>query len=174
MVNLVVLALTPTLVTGMPANKGFTLIEILVVILIIGITLGFALLAFGDFGGKRRIIIAAEQFTNYVKLVQQQAILETRTLGIKLNNKGYQVVRFESSMNWQPMPSKGIFRPQHFPDNLVLTIKDPSNKQDQPSIIINAMGDTTPFTLDFGTNTQESLITLQSEPSGTLTLKHHE
>ena len=174
MVNPVELELTLTLVTGMPANKGFTLIEILVVLLIIGITLGFALLAFGDFGGKRRIIIAAEQFTNYVKLVQQQAILETSTLGIQLDNKGYQVVRFESSRDWSPMPSKGIFRQQHFPDSLILTIKSLASKQGQPAIIINATGDTTPFTLDFGTKKQESLITLHGEPSGALTLKHHE
>ncbi len=35
--------------------NGFTLIEILVVIVIVGITLSFALLAFGDFGSERRI-----------------------------------------------------------------------------------------------------------------------
>ena len=159
---------------GLTIKSGFSLIEILVVLLIIVITLGFTLLAFGDFGGKRRITIAAEQFTNYIKLVQQQAVLETGTLGIFIDNNGYQVKRLDQSNHWIAMPSKSIFHHQSFPDNLVLTKKQVENNLSDPAIIINASGDTTPFTFDFGTQKQPSLITLHASSSGFLTLKHHD
>jgi general secretion pathway protein H len=157
------------------AHKGFTLVEILVVVLIIGLTLGFALLNFGDFGGKRRIIVAAEQFAHHIKAVQQQAILETSTLGIHISQAGYQTLRFEPSRHrWLPVSSHRLFQQQLFPDNLILAIKHSVHKKGQPEIIINATGDITPFTLELGTGKQPSLITLHAEPSGTVTVNHHE
>lgn len=152
-------------------NKGFTLIEILVVLLIIGITMGFALMSFGDFGEKRRIIVAAEQFTQYVKLVQQQAILETSTLGINFKNDSYQVLRFKAPASWSPLPAKSIFHRQHFPRGLVINLKKANTKPGTPIIIINSSGDMTPFTLDFGTSKQSSLATINGLRNGTISVK---
>ena len=157
------------------AHKGFTLVEILVVVLIIGLTLGFALLSFGDFGGKRRIIVAAEQFAHHIKAVQQQAVLETSTLGIHITQAGYQTLRFEpSNHRWLPASSHRSFQQQPFPDDLIMVIKHNVHKKGQPEIIINATGDITPFTLELGTKKQPSLITLHAESSGAVTVNHHE
>ena len=83
--------------TGMTRPKGFTLIEILIVIVIIGITIGFALIAFGDFGEGKRIRFAAEQLINTIKLSQQKAILESSTLGLKVDQSSYRVFKFINS-----------------------------------------------------------------------------
>lgn len=159
------------LVTGMQNKRGFTLIEILVVLLIIGITLGFALLAFGDFGSKRRIVIAAEQFVNYVKFIQQEAILETSTLGISFDKNGYHVMRFQPPKNWQPMPTKGVFHQQRFPSNAVVHLEKSLNKMGEPQIIINAAGDMTTFKLNFGSNNQINIATVVGERDGTISLQ---
>ena len=151
-------------------NQGFTLIEILVVILIVGITLGFALMAFGDFGEKRRIIVAAEQFNAYVKLVQQQAILETSTLGINIHKNGYQILRFQPPDKWVFMSSRSIFHDQYFPRGLVINLRNNTKKRGNPTIIINSSGDMTAFTLDFGSTTQAAMMTLVGTRSGTLHL----
>ena len=152
-------------------NNGFTLIEILVVLLIIGITMGFALMSFGDFGEKRRIIVAAEQFTQYVKLVQQQAILETSTLGINFKNDGYQVLRFKAPASWIALPANSIFHRQHFPKGLVINLRKISHKRGTPVIIIHSSGDMTAFTLDFGTTKQATLATIIGLRNGTITVK---
>ena len=149
------------LVTGMQNNRentrGFTLIEILVVVLIVGITLGFALLSFGDFGSRRRIVISAEQFVNYVKFVQQQAIMETSTLGILLNKNDYQVLRFQPPSSWQAMPQKSVFHQQHFPANAIVNLENRIKRAGWPQIIINSSGDMTAFKLLLG-STQEANI----------------
>lgn len=155
----------------MKNKQGFTLIEILVVILIIGITLGFALLAFGDFGGKRRIIIAAEQFVNYVKFIQQEAILETGTLGIVFDNNGYHVMRFQPPKNWQPMPPKGIFHQQRFPSNAVVHLNSSLTKTGEPQIVMNAAGDMTAFKINFGSSKQVNIADVIGERDGTIVLQ---
>lgn len=163
--------LTQKLVTGMNVNKGFTLIEILIVIVIIGITLSFALLAFGDFGESKKVLFAAEQLQSSLKLTQQQAILETSTYGLTINNKGYQILKFKDNSSWGPVSNKGIFKPFSFPTNTYIILKSSlHNTGNAPHIIINASGDITPFILTIGINQSQRIATLKSSQNGDLTL----
>ena len=149
-------------------SRGFTLIEILVVLLILGITLGFALLSFGDFGEKRRIITAAELFANYAKMIQQQAILETNTFGIRFTNNDYEVVRFNSLHQWQPLPSKGLFHRRRIPEYLVIQLKHSSQTTKTPGIIIDASGNAIPFQLNFGSKKHTVFATVVGQPNGNI------
>jgi general secretion pathway protein H len=105
-------------------NKGFTLIEIMIVIVIIGITVGFALISFGDFGESRRILFAAEQLMHTMRLAQQQAILESATLGLRIDNTGYQVLQLQNNSDWSPISNKGVFRATYFPQKYIHHIKN--------------------------------------------------
>ncbi|WP_018576877.1 GspH family T2SS minor pseudopilin variant LspH [Legionella shakespearei] len=153
----------------MTTNRGFTLIEILIVIVIIGITVGFALIAFGDFGESKRILFAADQLGNTLKLAQQQAILEHGTLGLKIDNTSYQILKLHNASEWKPISNKGVFKVHYFPHNTVITLKT-NNKASvgAPSIIIGSSGDITPFTLDFGINKENTIVTLTGSANGTL------
>lgn len=150
----------------MHTNKGFTLIEILIVIVIIGITISFALLAFGDFGSNRRLLFAGEQLKNTLELIESQSILDGYTYGLNINNHGYQLLRLKDNKQWQTIPHKSIFRPQSFPDNTVITLKPSQHKQ--PAIVINSTGDITAFTLTIGTQQNNNLATLTGKTNGTL------
>lgn len=156
-------------VTGMTTNRGFTLIEILIVIVIIGITAGFALIAFGDFGESKRILFAADQLGNTLKLAQQQAILEQSTLGLKIDNTSYQIVKLHNSSEWKPISNKGVFKVNYFPKNTVMTLKT-NNKiaPGAPAIIINSSGDMTPFSIEFGFNKENTITKLNGSHNGTL------
>lgn len=102
-------------------NLGFTLIEILIVLVIIGITFGFALISFGDFGEGRRVLFAAEQLVNTLQLAQQQAILETSTLGLRINNESYQILQLQNNSQWKPISNKGVFKVTYFLKTRILT-----------------------------------------------------
>ena len=158
-------------VIGMQNKGGFTLIEILVVVLIFGITLGFALLAFGDFGRTRQLIISAEQFINYIKFAEQQAILETSTLGIVVDVQGYQLVRLQSRTHWQSMPHKAIFHHQRFPSNAIVHLDNSVKGHGSPQIIINSSGDITAFTLNLGSDEQTNIVQVIGARNGDVSLK---
>ena len=158
------------LVIGMQ-NKGFTLIEILVVVLIIGIMTGFTLLSFGDFGASRKITMAGEQLVNYVKLTRQQAILASATYGIQIDPLGYQVWHFQAPHSWQPISHESIFKHQSFPKHTVVQLANKGLLMGgSPQIVINPTGDLTPFVLYLGTKSQPRLVTIVGEDNGTLTL----
>lgn len=153
-------------------SKGFTLIEIMVVLLIIAITLSMTFLAFGDFGASRRIAFEAEQLRNLIKLAQQQAILESGTLGLSIRQGSYQVYRFIPPSTWQPLTKPYIFKAHTFPkETSVRLILSFSPSGNAPDIIINATGDLTPFSLELGTNTHPAQVTLSGEQNGNLELK---
>lgn len=149
--------------------EGFTLIEILVVILIISITLTFAMLSFGDFGQKRKILATAQQFANYVKLVKEQAIIESSTLGIRINQNGYEVLRLQESNQWQPMP-QSIFHAHTFPKQIKSLFKT-KNKKNNQWIIFSATGDMTPFELKLGTSEEQNIVTLIGYTNGLIKLR---
>lgn len=158
----------PKLVTGMPAERGFTLIEILVVVVIIGITLGFALLAFGDFGAGRRATVTAEGFSSYIRLVQQRAILEANAFAINLDKKGYETLRFNGGQ-WQTMPAKSIFHWRSFPSSVVVSPKGGFRK---PAIVITSSGETNEFRIDFGTSKKADIAILLGDRDGKLLIQH--
>jgi general secretion pathway protein H len=153
-------------------HQGFTLIEILIVLVIMGITVSFAIIAFGDFGAGRRIEFAAEQFANTLKLAQQQAILLGSTLGMRVDNQGYQIMMFHPPSEWSIISNKGVFRFHPFPRKTWVKLKTNSSvSQITPPIIINASGDTTPLTLNFGTNKDTTIIILIIRRDGSMNFK---
>ncbi|WP_419421013.1 type II secretion system minor pseudopilin GspH [Legionella sp. D16C41] len=156
-------------VIGMRNKEGFTLIELLVVILIIGIIASAALFSFGDFGTGRRVKLNAEQFRAYIKLVQQRAILEMTTLGININNEGYETFRY-SDNNWQSMPKNSLIFHRFFPKDVVISLQNNLKDRTGPSIIVTPAGNMTEFRLIFGTPTEPNIVTLTGKYNGVLTL----
>lgn len=152
-------------------SSGFTLIELLVVLIIIGIAASFAVVAFGDFGGKKKILISAEQLASNIRLIQHQAILEVGTLGLSLSPKGYQVYRFRPDGVWQNMPAKGVFKPVTFPALFHIVLKYPASpKANTPNVVINASGDMTPFAIQVIGKNKEVVSTLTGQQNGVIQL----
>lgn len=155
------------------ARRGFTLIELLIVIVIIGIVSSVTLYAFGDFGASRKATVAAEQFTSYLKLLEQRAILETSTFGINITPAGYETYRLDNASKWSQMPKNSFFHWQAFPAKVLVQLQSTiQNHTKRPDIIINPSGDMTAFKLFFGTRGEPELIQLIGKHNGDIVLQN--
>jgi len=156
--------------TGMRTNKsGFTLIEILVVLVILGITASVALLAFGDFGESRRVEAEAQRFVQKVRLIRHHAILEATTYGMKITPTSYQVFRFSPPNTWTPATST-LLKPYSFPPKILLYLNIQSTGK-KNWVVFQASGEITPFSINFGLKQQANIAHVVAEDNGTTFFK---
>jgi general secretion pathway protein H len=71
--------------------RGFTLLEIMVVLVLIGIITSFALLSVGG-GPRDRLAEEAQRLAALVELHQQEAILSGELRGIRFARTGYAIL----------------------------------------------------------------------------------
>ncbi len=154
---------------GMRSKCGFTLIELLVVLVIIGITLTFALLSFGDFGAKRRLVTQSEQLINQIKCVQQQAMLEATPFSIRFATNSYRIFRFKPPQQWVPIQPQPTSAQHIFSAHAIMHFSSQSSP-DHTTLLIESSGDMSPFELSVGFKQQPKLVTIIGSANGTLTL----
>lgn len=77
--------------------QGFSLIELLVVLVIIAITVGFAVTLFSDFGRDRQWKISAQKLQHILVFLRETAVLEGENFVLVIAPTGYHVSGVESS-----------------------------------------------------------------------------
>jgi general secretion pathway protein H len=118
-----------TLATGIWTSSrcgkigGFTLIEILVVLLIIGIMITGAVLSTGIAGGDRDLDKERDRMTALIDYLRDQAALQNREYGIRCFVGGYEFLTFEPrSGQWQPLQADSVTRIRHLPPGLAVEL----------------------------------------------------
>lgn len=79
--------------TGRTGERGFTLVELIVVITILGLMVGAVVLAIPDANGGLRA--EAERFAARAKAAQEQAVIGSRSTSLRVDAGGYAVSRSE-------------------------------------------------------------------------------
>jgi general secretion pathway protein H len=157
----------PTLATGISVNNnltaararsmGFTLIEIMIVVFIIGLITAAAVITFGGEQRDTELDREAERLDALFDYVREQAELQTRDYGFRVNNVGYSFVVFDVLQNqWRTADEDDALRQREFPEGLepqvvvdgrriVLDQKKRDLEEFKPQIMIFANGDMTSF-----------------------------
>lgn len=85
----------------MRPSRGFTLVELLVVLVILGSLVGLAVLSTGIAGTSRELRSEAERLAGLIGVLVEEAVLDNREYGLRLERGSYQVVSFdEGTATW--------------------------------------------------------------------------
>ncbi|WP_028630797.1 type II secretion system minor pseudopilin GspH [Metapseudomonas resinovorans] len=132
-------------------SAGFTLLEVLVVIVVIGLLAGLATLVQRDNGGQQALR-EAERLRSLLGLLREEAVLSHRDFGLRIDAEGYSVQRLNLDGQWQPAPD---YRAQRLPANLRLHLQlddeapapNRGERRQAPQLLVLSSDEVSPFTL---------------------------
>lgn len=101
------------------AAAGFTLIELMVVMVLIGVLVSMVHISLGD-NNSRNARQEADVLLGLIHGLREKAVLEGQEYGLRLEPGAYQLMRFEGEQ-WQAVEPR-----VSLPVGLVLTLKDGS------------------------------------------------
>lgn len=164
-------------------GRGFTLIEMLVVVVIIGVLATAMVLSLGDTGRDRAMEQERDRLTALISYVREQGALQTLEYGLHLTPSGYRFTVYDNRNNaWVQEDLDDILRPRTLPDGLSFTlvlegrpvVLDPPDTRQlgattpdvSPQIMLFSNGDLNSFELTIRRATANRTVTLRSTETG--------
>src|SRR5690606_2958963 len=174
-------------------SGGFTLLELLVVVTIIGLLAGAVLISTGTVRADRELEREARRLASLIELAREESIMQSREHAILFVPTGYRFYVFDyQTGRWTEPPGDALLGAREF-DNAIelqeLLVEDrslvvdppsrPSGDDDddddgddapQPQVMILSSGEMTPIEATFLQESIDARITVSAALSGMLTI----
>lgn len=175
-------------------QHGFTLLELLAVIVIIGIIVTFASLSIGNRALDDRLEAESKRIEQLLRLAEDEADLKGLAIGLVFTEDGYRFLSANSSQNWADYAHSGILRSRSLLQPFFVELRiegrlipplpaagsDESSgpaddkeedeaKKLKPQVLLLPGGQMTPFTLDLKAPNYPSYFRIEGDLLGRVT-----
>ncbi|NOX43720.1 MAG: type II secretion system minor pseudopilin GspH [Gammaproteobacteria bacterium] len=106
-------------------ERGFTLIEIMVVMLVIGIIMSLATLSI-NLNQSNILEDEIKRMRSLTSMASEEAIMQGDEMAVEMHSNGYQFLRLMQSgeqWQWTPVKEDKLFRPRCFPPGLDMKLE---------------------------------------------------
>ncbi len=169
-------------VSARAAQRGFTLLELLVVVAIIGILVGAVVLSIAVVGVDREVRHEVLRLQSLVELLHEESLMQTRDYGLMFTETGYRFYMYDyMRLEWIDVSGDPVLKQHAFPPQLSLELvldgrpvrlvpnfdsQDVENPE--PQVMVLSSGELTPFELSIYRDRQGGHFVLNAELDGTL------
>ena len=162
---------------GVPRVRGFTLVEILVVVTIIAVVTAGIVLSVSVTGRDRELQKESDRLLALFNYVREQAELQTREYGIMFQDDGYEFLTYDTRRDtWRSVFEDDALRARRLPDGLgfrlsvdarPVVLNRPKDAKDKtPQVMIFSNGDLSTFTATLEREGGVRSVTLTQDSSG--------
>lgn len=168
---------------------GFTLLEILVVVVILGIIISVATLSSGVLGRDREVEDQTRRFWAVLQQAREESELQGLDTGVFISAHGYEFLHFIPRLgHWVPIENDKLFAPRQLPEGLryrmwvesreIILKPDGVDREEKdaekkwpPQIMVLASGDIMPFELRIERDGAEALWRMVALPDNDLRIE---
>jgi general secretion pathway protein H len=147
-------------------TRGFTLLELLVVLVVVAIMVSMATLSFGVLGRDRQAEEESRRFWTVLQQAREEAELQAEDLGIFVSADSYEYLRFDTRRDeWQVIDDDELFQQRRLPEGMRFRLRVDSrqivmkpdlpnrgdkdeNKKWPPQVMVLSSGEVMPFELE--------------------------
>jgi general secretion pathway protein H len=163
---------------GVSRQRGFTLIELMVVLVIVGVILTFVALSAGGDSRAEEMEREARRLLALLELASEEAVLRNEQLAVRFGESDYEFMILDQGQ-WTPLSDDRPLRPRELPPGVRLRLELEDNPppslvaedSESPQVFLLSSGEMTPFILTFSAEETEKNFVVKASLLGRLELE---
>jgi general secretion pathway protein H len=160
------------------AQRGFTLLELMVVLVIVSIILTFVTLTAGGDPRAEQLQRETRRLAALLEMASEEAVLSSQQLAVRFSEEGYEFLVLQGGQ-WLPLSDDPLLRERTLPEGIELRLELEDNPppslisedSDLPQVFLLSSGEMTPFVVTLSAPESEQRFLVKANLLGQLELE---